>query len=166
MRHFILIFTILVSSKTIGQTLNQGDLMEIVRLAYEQDKLPRELVCNLDTVFNRSFPDPFIVIKSDKNKGIVRQYGNLGEVEKIMVWNNEDIFLYNITYWITPLETSRKRDFAYIRYERTTYGQRHGITAKCYKGEIKGKFNGENWKLLKSKFVGSDCNFSHWGAGK
>ena len=148
----------------MGQKLDQKDLVELVKLAFKQHRLPSELVPKLDTLFKQSLPDPFIVIKSDGKFGIKRQYDD--KPDKVMVWEAEDIFLYNITYWLTLLETSRKKDKALIRYETTTYGKRPGVITKCYRGEIKGKFDGEKWILLKSKFTQADCNFSHWSREK
>jgi len=148
----------------MGQTLDQKDVVEVVKLALKQNKLPNELVPKLDTLFSRSLPDSFVVIKSDEKLGIKRRYDD--KPDKVMVWAGEDIFLYNIPYWLTLLEASRKKDKAVIRYETTTYGKRQGVATTCYIGEIQGKFDGEKWILRKSKFTQADCNFSHWSAEK
>lgn len=149
----------MLSIHTMGQTLDQKDLVEVVRLAFKKNELPTELIPKLDTIFKRSLPDTFIVIKSAEKFGINRQYDD--KLDKVMVWDGEDIFLYNIPYWLTLLETSRKKDKALIRYETTTYGKRQGVVTKCYTGQIKGTFDGEKWILLKSKFTQTDCNFNH-----
>lgn len=143
----------------MGQTLDQKDLVEVVKLAFKKNELPNELIPKLDTVFRQSLPNPFIVIKSDEKFGIKRQYDD--KPDNVMVWDGEEIFLYNIPYWLTLLETSRKKDKALIRYETTTYGKRQGVSTTCYTGEIKGKFDGQKWILINSKFTQSDCNFGH-----
>lgn len=141
----------------MGQTLHQKDLVAVVKLAFKQNKLPNELVSELDSLFKRSFPDPFIVIKADEKFGIKREYDD--EPDKVMVWGGEDIFLYNIPYWLTLIEVSRKNDKALIRYKATTYGIRQGVINKCYSGEIKGKFDREKWVLVRSEFNQADCSF-------
>jgi hypothetical protein len=160
MRSFLIVGTILLSTNAIGQSLNQNDLVEIFKLAFKQNKLPSELVPKLDKLFQGSVPEQFIVIKADQKFAIKRNYDD--NADTVMVWAAEEIFLYDIPYWVTLLESSRKKDKALIKYETTTFGTRPGAVTTCYKGEIKSSFNRNKWTLLKSKFTEADCNFRHW----
>lgn len=153
---FLLIF--LASKTVVGQDLSQGAVIKIVRLAFEQNKLPNELVPRLDSISELSFPDPMIIIKSDPKLKLIREYDQTDNKKKVMIWAGEDLFLYNILYCMTPVETSVKKNKATIKYRTTPlFGRRPGVTYKCFKGEIKAAFDGTSWTIVKSQFVEDDC---------
>lgn len=103
----LILVAFLISHPMMGQTLDQSDLVAVVRLAFDEGKLPVELVVKVDSSFYRDLPNPIIVIKSNEKMQITRQYGETDD--NVMIWDGEDIFLYNVSYWISLLESTKKK---------------------------------------------------------
>jgi hypothetical protein len=139
----------------MGQTLDQEDLVEVVSLAYKQNKLPGELGYRLDSADRRIIRDQFIVIKSTEELGVIRQY-DVGP-HKVMIWDTEDIFVFDPPCWMILSETVRKGNMVVIKYETTTGSRPSEIIPECHRGKIKAKTNGHNWTIISSKFVANDC---------
>ena len=156
MFRFIIFGTFLASNPAVGQTLLRSDLIEVVRLAFEESKLPIELTSKPGSSFHRELPDSFIIIKANKELNIERQYidGN------VKVWEGEDIFLYNLFNWVDLIATTRRKDIARIRYKTNPLGSKIGEKVRCYSGEIRGRLTGKGWILIKSKFDEIECDYS------
>jgi hypothetical protein len=162
MRHLFCI-AFLVTTSLSAQTLTQRDLTDILRLAFVESKLPKELVPEFDTRLRQEFPRPMIVVKADPNMGTELRYDDTTESHMIMFWYGEDLFLYHILYWLTPIETSRRKNKAVIKYETTTsFGRRPGIVYTCFEGELRARFVEGKWKLVKTKMSEKDCKFERW----
>lgn len=157
MRRLIILATICLSFSAKGQTLNQKDLIELVKLAFKGHNLPSDIVPKVDTLTKKSLPERFVIIESNDKIGIKRQYDDKPDI--VMIWSGEEIFLHSVTYWMKLLKTTRKSDRALVKYETMADVPRPEIPARCFNGEIRGRFNGKKWILRESSFTETDCTF-------
>jgi hypothetical protein len=166
MKTFVTILLLATAASLFGQSVGQKELLEITNLALNQNKLPTELVNHESSRLAPWLITPYVVVKSDSAKGILRQY--LAPTDNLNVWilDYEDIFLVEIPYGMVPLSLKRRGERVTIRYKTVKYPKKGGPSMTCHTGKLVADKKEGSWILVSSTTDDTKCEIDPYGRKK
>ena len=128
-----------------GQTTTL-DLLEIIKVGIYDNRLPRELINNIDSLYaimtkqqyskNIMNKSPLIIpVKYTKENGLIYGENIKFDIMEIWVWGDEDLFTYDV-YWIMPSHIKpRKKEMSFDFSTQSWFKKE----LKHYQGSLKAK---------------------------
>lgn len=164
----LFILTILTTTAW-GQTSSNLEILEIIKIGVRDNKLPRELINNLDSIYDinakrqyskntpQHYPLTIPIQWTKENKLKQSESINWDKIE-ISLWGEDNLFLYDV-YWITPSNIKTKGDKITFDYSTHTWLDKK---IKYYKGTLKSKKIKGQWIIKNSKVSETKNTFDAW----
>ena len=164
----LFILTILTNT-TWGQTSVNIDILEIIKVGVRDNKLPRELINNVDSIYETSVKRQYpkserqhypltIPVQGTKENGLKQSENIKWDKIEIWVWGEADFFMYDV-YWITPSNIKTKGYQVTFDFSTHTWSDKK---VTYYKGTLKAeKVNGQ-WVVKNSKMSETKNTFDPW----
>jgi hypothetical protein len=167
---FMKILPILILLTTVqivrGQSENQKDLVEILEIALQLDKLPPELIQKPIEKFSSGTNSPFIIVKSDKSKSLDKIYP--ADSSHVWVADYTQIFEFELTCGLVPLNLTRKKNILTLDYKtvKYPYSSKNNTITTCHSGRLTAKKEGDSWTIVRSKIKEINCEVDMFGQKK
>ena len=143
-----------------GQNQLDKDTYSILRLALDNNKLPNDLVIQVDSITALMTGKKFITVRTTEENKLTTIYDESMKDIKIHFWAGEDMFLHNVNYFLKPDSIEIKRDRINISYKTVRpYRDPKNSNSQCYSGQLSGQRINGQWILKKSKFKTIDCEY-------
>jgi hypothetical protein len=159
MKFRFILLLIFFSQTTVAQTdPRTNQILEIVRIAIRDGKLPRILINNVDSILftktsktllndtARHYPLTIGVEATQSNDLKTSEHVAWDDIE-IWVWSEEDFFLFDI-YWLRPKNIKLSRSRASFDFSTHTWTNKN---LPYYKGTIKAKEQAGEWLIKEVK---------------
>ena len=148
-----------------GQSANQKDLVEILNVAFRDNKLPSELINKTNPGIAPWTNAPFIVIKADKSKSIERLTVPPDSTH-VWIFNYTDIFELEISYALVPLRITRKKDRLTLDFKTVKYPTSDDTNTTCHSGRLSADRKDDSWTILNLKVNKNKCETDMFGLEK
>jgi hypothetical protein len=168
MKNGLITMLTLLTSIAFGQESTTDDILEIVRIALADKKLPEELINNVDSLKAIQSKKEYISGQSDypltigiegtKENGLKNGQHIKWDNKEIWIWGVEDFFIFDI-YWLTPTNIRVKGNKFSFDFATHTWGDK---TYKYYKGTVKAEKINNRWTVRITKFTETKNNFAEW----
>jgi hypothetical protein len=135
-----------------GQSPSEDAVLQLVKLAVEENKMPSEVINSKDST---NHPSDLVAIQKTKENELGIGLSLVHNSIDYRICSAEELFTKN-PYWITPSHLMLT-DSAFSFEFSTNYMSTTKL--KCYQGTIKGKKRKGQWVLLKCVYKESQCNY-------
>jgi hypothetical protein len=158
----------LLTSLTFGQQSVTDDILQIVRTAIADKKLPKELINNVDSlhaVLTKKEYKPTethypltVGVEGTNDNGLKHSQHIKWDDKEIWIWGIEEFFMFDM-YWLTPSNTKTKDNKISFDFVTHTW---YDKKVKYYKGTVKAEKTQDKWTVSVTKFSETKNNFSEW----
>lgn len=143
---------IIVGSFDCYGQFNDVIVLQLVKTALHERKLPSQLINNKDSI---DYHINVVVLQKTKENRLSSDVFLKHDDIEYRIWTLEDLFLRN-PHWMTPLNIQRTRNR--ISFDFTT-SHLSKYPEVCYKGTISGKLTDGEWNLRKCSYDVIPCQF-------
>ena len=147
---------------TSGQSNNQKDLVDILNLALQDNKLPTELINSTNPKMVSWTNAPFIIIKGDKEKNLNRLPKPLDN-NHVWIIDYEEIFELAVPCGLVPLKITRKKNRLTLDYKTIIYPPKDRVNT-CHAGHLTAERKGDTWTIINSKVKEIKCALDWYGS--
>jgi hypothetical protein len=165
MKILVTFISLAIVHLSYGQSANEKDLVAILNVALLDNQLPGELIIKANPKIASWTNDPFIVIKSDKNKNLERLQGR-PENSHVWIMDYTEIFELNIPCGLIPISIVRKKDQLIFDYKTVKYPQMDSTSTSCHSGKLIAQRKDNTWTVVSSKMKNRKCEIDFFGRNK